>query len=187
MLDSGRAALCHRFCSSFLWISRRSQGLEGSGSGATGFHLCFLHMMLSCWLLRARTSSMTWGGLQPNVKLLGWESAPLSPRPWLSTGKSWPAPSELGEGSCLKDTQDTLEELEEVWEGSLGVPTQTAAPAPWPRLKRKKMDGWHYNKQTYLPNTLNTDNAFKIKTKPYVVINILYVSINIMYWCVNDP
>uniref|UniRef100_A0A3P8WAR0 Glutamate receptor n=1 Tax=Cynoglossus semilaevis TaxID=244447 RepID=A0A3P8WAR0_CYNSE len=38
--------------------------------GANGFHLCFLQMMLSYWLLRARTCSMHWGGSQPSVKLL---------------------------------------------------------------------------------------------------------------------
>ena len=52
-------------------ISRCSHGLEESGLGATGSHLCFLQMMLSCWLLRARNSNMSWGGLQPSVKQLG--------------------------------------------------------------------------------------------------------------------
>ena len=27
-------------------------------------------------------------------------------------------------------------------EGSLGVPAQPAAPATWPRITQKKMDGW---------------------------------------------
>ena len=40
-------------------ISRR----RGSGSGATGFHLCFLWAILSCLLRRARTSSMSLVGL----------------------------------------------------------------------------------------------------------------------------
>ncbi|KAJ0019034.1 hypothetical protein NQD34_006603 [Periophthalmus magnuspinnatus] len=55
MLDSARAALCHRFCSLYLWTEflgvARSRGLvqgpEGSGSGTTGSHLCCLQMMLS--------------------------------------------------------------------------------------------------------------------------------------------
>ena len=51
--------------------------------------LGYSQMMLSCWLLQARTSSMSWGGLQPSVKQLGWESAPPSLRPWFSTGKRW--------------------------------------------------------------------------------------------------
>ena len=61
----------------FLFLGAAT-GRRGSGSGAAGFHLCFSQMMWSCWLLRARTSSMSWGGLQPYVKRLGWESAP----PW---------------------------------------------------------------------------------------------------------
>ena len=88
MLDCGRAALCHQFCSLFFMerISRHSQGLEG----VTGFHLCFSQTMLSCWLLRARTSSMSWGGLQPSVEsmVLDW--------------KRWLAPSGLGKSSCLR-------------------------------------------------------------------------------------
>ena len=73
MLDSGRAALCHRFCSLFLWTEflGAARGRRESGLGATGSHLCFLRMMLSCWLLRTRTFSMYWGGLQPSAKRLG--------------------------------------------------------------------------------------------------------------------
>ena len=73
MLDSSRAALCNRFCSLFLWTEflGAARGQRGSGLGATEFHLCFLQMMLSCWLLRTKTSSMSWGGLQPSVKRLG--------------------------------------------------------------------------------------------------------------------
>ena len=36
-----------------------------------------------------------------------------------------------------------------------------------------------YRKQNYLPNILDRNNAFKIKIKPHVAINSLYVSINI--------
>ena len=39
----------------------------------------------------------------------------------------------------------------------------------------------NYNKQNYLPNTLNRNNAFKIN----VVTNSLYVCINVMYRYVN--
>ncbi|KAI3364047.1 hypothetical protein L3Q82_010873 [Scortum barcoo] len=38
-----------------------------SSLGTTGFHLCFLQMMLSCWLHQTRTFSMYWGGLQKRV------------------------------------------------------------------------------------------------------------------------
>ncbi|KAI3351536.1 hypothetical protein L3Q82_020378 [Scortum barcoo] len=49
----------------FLGVAR---GRRESGLGTTGFHLCFLRMMLSCWLHQARTFSMCWSGLQPSVK-----------------------------------------------------------------------------------------------------------------------
>ena len=45
-------------------------------------------VLLAPW---ARTSSMSWGGLQTSVKQVGWESAPPSLRPWFSTGKRWRA------------------------------------------------------------------------------------------------
>ncbi len=50
MLDSGRAALCHQFCSLFLWteLLGAARGWMGFGSGTTGFHICYLQMMLSC-------------------------------------------------------------------------------------------------------------------------------------------
>ncbi|KAL0153242.1 hypothetical protein M9458_051417, partial [Cirrhinus mrigala] len=91
VLGSGRAALCHRSCSLFLWTGflGAARGWRGSGLGTTGSHLCFLRTMLSCWLPRTRTYSGHWGGLQPSVKRLGWESAPLSLRSWFSVGKGW--------------------------------------------------------------------------------------------------
>lgn len=51
-------------------MSRPTQEL--SDLGAPGIYFCFLQST-SCWRLRARTSSMNWGGWQ-----LGWESAALS-------------------------------------------------------------------------------------------------------------
>ena len=36
-------------------------------------------------------------------------------------------------------------------------------------------------------NTLNRNNAFKIKINPYMAINSSYVSINVMYCDVNYP
>lgn len=72
MLDSGRAALCHQFCSLFLWTEYlgSARGRRGSGSGATGFHLCFSQMILSYWILWTRTFSMHSDGLQLSVKQL---------------------------------------------------------------------------------------------------------------------
>ncbi|KAI3363659.1 hypothetical protein L3Q82_001288 [Scortum barcoo] len=35
------------------------------------FHLCFLQMMLSCWLHQTRTFSMYWSGLQPKCEAAG--------------------------------------------------------------------------------------------------------------------
>ena len=41
-----------------------------------------------------------WGGVQPSVKLSGWESAPSCTRPWFSAGKVWIALSSVcGEAS----------------------------------------------------------------------------------------
>ena len=72
MVDSGRAALCPWFCSLFLWTEFLGvvTGRRGSGSGVTGFHLCFSWTMFSCWPPQARTSSMSWGSLQASVKQL---------------------------------------------------------------------------------------------------------------------
>ena len=55
------------------------------------FRFFFLNL---CWLLRARTSSISWGGLQPSMK-----------RPWFSTGKRWFAPSGLG-GELLPQVEE---------------------------------------------------------------------------------
>ncbi|KAI3370041.1 hypothetical protein L3Q82_024842 [Scortum barcoo] len=41
-----------RIAGRFLGVAR---GRRESGLGTTGFHLCFLRMMLSCWLHQART------------------------------------------------------------------------------------------------------------------------------------
>ncbi|KAI3362173.1 hypothetical protein L3Q82_012491, partial [Scortum barcoo] len=42
-----------------------------SSLGTTGFHLCFLQMMLSCWLHQARTFSMYWGGFAAECEAAG--------------------------------------------------------------------------------------------------------------------
>ena len=57
----------------FLWTKFLGAAMDwrGSGFGAAGSHLCFSQIMWSCWLLRARTSSMSWGSLQLSVKQLG--------------------------------------------------------------------------------------------------------------------
>lgn len=62
-------------------ISRHSRGEENVLFGTLRIALCFLQMML-CWCHQPTTFSMNWGSLQPNVKRLGWESAPPSLRPW---------------------------------------------------------------------------------------------------------
>lgn len=80
-----QGSLCHPFCLLLLWHSQGSEG--GSGPGSAGFHLCFSQMILSCLLLWGRTFSTYWGSLQPRVKQLGPESAPLNP-----TGKGRLAP-----------------------------------------------------------------------------------------------
>uniref|UniRef100_A0A672H497 RRM domain-containing protein n=1 Tax=Salarias fasciatus TaxID=181472 RepID=A0A672H497_SALFA len=66
-----------------------ARGWRGSGSGTTGFHLCFLQMMLSCWLHRTWTYSLHWGGSQPCVKRQRRGSAAPNPRSWSSTGRRW--------------------------------------------------------------------------------------------------
>ena len=49
VLDSARAALCHRFCSLFLWTEFLGavRGRRVSGLGTIGSHLCCLQTMLS--------------------------------------------------------------------------------------------------------------------------------------------
>ncbi|KAI3354215.1 hypothetical protein L3Q82_018755, partial [Scortum barcoo] len=69
-----------RIAGRFLGVAR---GRRESGLGTTGFHLCFLQMMLSCWhgFIKPGPSACVLErfGLQPSVKQLGWESAPPNP------------------------------------------------------------------------------------------------------------
>ena len=69
-LVSAKAVLCHRFCSSFSWTEYLGAAMwwRESGSVTSGFHLCYLRMMWSCWPHRTVTSSSHWDGLQPSVK-----------------------------------------------------------------------------------------------------------------------
>ncbi|KAI3367334.1 hypothetical protein L3Q82_008372 [Scortum barcoo] len=53
-------------------ISRHvARGRRESGLGTTGFHLCFLQMMLSCWLHQARTFSMYWSRFAAECEAAG--------------------------------------------------------------------------------------------------------------------
>lgn len=90
-------------------VSRCSQGGRQFHLVTTKVHSLFL-LMLSCWLLWARTLSTQWGALQLNVKQLTRDSAILIPRQWVSTGKRWLAPPRSGEslrtlrsGSCVRE------------------------------------------------------------------------------------
>ena len=94
MLDSSRAALCHRFCSLFLWkeFLGAVRGQRGSGLGATGFHLVDdvvllapssqdLQHVLGWFAAKCEVAGMNlqgsrWekGGLLP----LGWGRVPAS-------------------------------------------------------------------------------------------------------------
>ncbi|KAI3355273.1 hypothetical protein L3Q82_018130 [Scortum barcoo] len=76
-----------------------------SGLGTTGFHLCFLQMMLSCWLHQARTFSVYWGGLQPSVKRLRCESAPPNPRSLVLDRKRVACPLRVG-GEVLPQVEE---------------------------------------------------------------------------------
>uniref|UniRef100_A0A8C9QYT9 Adenosine deaminase RNA specific B2 (inactive) n=1 Tax=Scleropages formosus TaxID=113540 RepID=A0A8C9QYT9_SCLFO len=69
MLDSARAALCHRFCSLSLWTEFLGAVRERRVSAmvAARSRLCFLRTMWSCWLHRIKTCSVHWGGLQPST------------------------------------------------------------------------------------------------------------------------
>lgn len=84
-------------------VSRCSQGGRRFHLVTTKVHSLFL-LMLSCWLLWARTFSTQWGALQLNVKQLTRDSAILIPRQWVSTGKRWlpPPPPRSGESPWLK-------------------------------------------------------------------------------------
>ncbi|KAI3360912.1 hypothetical protein L3Q82_013125 [Scortum barcoo] len=55
----------------FLRRSNVARGRRESGLGTTGFHLCFLQMMLSCCFIKPGPSACAGGGLQPSVKRLG--------------------------------------------------------------------------------------------------------------------
>lgn len=68
-------------------IYRCNLGSEGSSSGTTGFQLCYLQMMLCCWLNWSWTFSTYRHDLLLIVTWKWLESAPL--RPCCSTWKSW--------------------------------------------------------------------------------------------------
>ncbi|KAI3363331.1 hypothetical protein L3Q82_011962 [Scortum barcoo] len=80
-----------------------ARGRMESSLGATGFHLCFLQMMLSCWLHLTRTFSLYWSDLQPSVKRLLDENQHLQVRGHGSQPEKGGLPSSgLVERSCLQ-------------------------------------------------------------------------------------
>ncbi|KAI3375113.1 hypothetical protein L3Q82_021636 [Scortum barcoo] len=87
---------------SLVRIAGRAGGSPGLGT--TGFHLCFLQMMLSCWLHQARTFSMYWSWFAAECEVAGMRISTSKSEAMVldQKRKGWCALSGWVERSCLK-------------------------------------------------------------------------------------
>ncbi|KAI3365768.1 hypothetical protein L3Q82_000703 [Scortum barcoo] len=87
-------------------ISRRSQGgRRESGLGTTGFHLCFLQMMLSCWLHQTRTFSMYWERFAAECEAAGMRISTSKSKAMVLDWKRVACPLQVG-GEVLPQVEE---------------------------------------------------------------------------------
>ncbi|KAI3376691.1 hypothetical protein L3Q82_017116 [Scortum barcoo] len=124
-----------RIAGRFLGVAR---GRRESGLGTTGFHLCFLRMMLSCWLHQARTFSMCWRRFAAECEAAGMR---------ISTSKSEAMASRPEKGGMcpLQVGGEVLPQVEEfkylgvLFTKSIYVPTLTYGHELWVMTEKDKI------------------------------------------------
>uniref|UniRef100_A0AAV2MIF0 Reverse transcriptase domain-containing protein n=1 Tax=Knipowitschia caucasica TaxID=637954 RepID=A0AAV2MIF0_KNICA len=96
-----RSQSCVRIAGKYLGAAR---GRRGSGSETTGFHLCCLRTMLSCWLQRTRTCSMHWG-VAAECEAAGMRISTSKSEAMVLDRKKVPCPLQVG-GEVLPQVEE---------------------------------------------------------------------------------